>query len=100
MILGGEWHPIPEAEWETDSKPLNGKALLENLKKLAASKTQWESLVHPDFIWTPKPGSNIKDSKLIPAALIKTLKECSQKDSDKQSFKIKGAEIPTVHCVM
>ena len=100
LILGGEWHPVPESEWETESTPLAGKALLENLKKLAASKTQWESLAHPDFIWTPKPGSKIKDSKLIPATLIKKLQECSQKDADKQPFTINGEDIPTVRCVL
>jgi hypothetical protein len=95
MVIGGEWHP----NTSSSAKPKSGKDLLESLAKIATNFAP-KKLVHPDFIWGPKPSASINDGFFIPKALVTKLQECSAKDPGGRTFKIMEQLIPVVHCRM
>ena len=96
IVIGGEWHPTTVGEASIPT-PLAGKALLDDLKKMAASRSLWTHLAHPDFIWSPTHKSPINNGAMIPAKLVKKLSECSQQPAT-ETFTLMTQSIPAVKC--
>jgi hypothetical protein len=96
IVIGGEWHPTTVGE-ASIPQPLAGKALLDDLKKMAASRSLWTHLAHPDFIWSPTHKSSINNGAMIPAKLVKKLSECSQQPAT-ETFTLMTQSIPAVKC--
>ena len=109
MVVGGEWHPTPEVDFD-QLKPASGESLFKELRKLHGKKeyhidpVSHETIYHrtqdaPDFMWVYNMGSRFGESPEkgsgIKAAFVEALYKCGTSGITENTakFEIDGKQI-------
>ncbi len=92
-VIGGEWHgmvsedrSVADLDWV--KHPLSGKALHQELRKIALSTGYQAKVDSPDFIWTYDKGTEVGSGDIIKADFVKKLYECSISEGTTELSKV------------
>ncbi len=104
VVIGGEWHAIPDSDFK-DLKPLSGEALFKELRRLSGRKSyhidsETKTKVYhleqdaPDFMWVYMMGSRLNPDahrgSIIKADFVETLYRCSASTETENSVEFEA----------
>jgi hypothetical protein len=91
QVIGGEWHAGKAGE------PQSGAALIASLKA-EVEAGQLGGTNTPDFVWGFKKGTFVADGKIIKAAFVKKIYDCSRAATPSGTHTVRGKTFTYVEC--